>query len=197
LLSGGDLLWGGAFGVAASDWAAGVLRRAGVDVRFGADPEPREGLVVAGIGVMPGVELAATAGLAVDDGILVDARQATSAAGIYAAGDVARIRGLPRVEHWHAARESGERAGLAILGQPVAAPRAPWIFSELGAATLDAVGQPDPDAAEVEIAPGVIGFVRANTVVQVVILDGAAPVEPIRGLVERGGTVSGLAATIG
>jgi 3-phenylpropionate/trans-cinnamate dioxygenase ferredoxin reductase subunit len=196
LLSGGDLLWGGAFGVAPSDWAAGVLRRAGVDVRFGADPEPADGLVVAGIGVEPRAELAAAAGLAVDDGILVDGRQVTSAAGVLAAGDVARAHDRPRIEHWHAARESGERAGLAILGQPVPAPHAPWIFSELGAAKLDAIGWPDPDAAEVELAPGVIGFTRGDTVVQVAILDGALPVEPVRALIERGGTLSELAAAI-
>lgn len=197
LLCGGDRLWGGAFGVAASDWATEALRRTGVEVRFGADPEPVDGLVVAGIGVAPRVELAVAAGLEVDDGILVDGRQATSAAGVHAAGDAARTRDRPRVEHWHAARESGERAGLAILGRPVPAPSPPWIFTELGAAKLDAVGWPAPGAVETELAPGVIGFVREGAVVQVVILDGAAGVEPIRALVERGGSPSELATMIG
>jgi len=197
LRCGGDRLWGGAFGDAASDWASGVLRRAGVDVRFGADPEPAGGLLVAGIGVEPRVELAVAAGLEVDDGILVDERQATSAAGVHAAGDVARTRDRRRVEHWHAARESGERAGLAMLGQAVSAPRPPWIFSELGAAKLDAVGWPDVGAVEAELAPGVIGFVRDGDVIQVVVLDGAAPVELIRALVERGATSSEVAAAAG
>ena len=197
LLCGGDRLWGGAFGTAASDWATGILQRAGVDVRFSAEPHgapqpPGAELVVAGIGVEPRTELALAAGLEVDDGILVDERQATSEPGVYAAGDVARHRGRPRVEHWHAARESGERAGLAILGQAVPAPRAPWVFTELGAAKLDAVGWPDPEAVEKEVAPGVIGFMREGVLVQVVLLDGAQPVEVIRAHVERNGTPAEL-----
>ena len=196
LHSGGELLWNGAFGVAASGWAAGVLRAAGVDVRFGAAARDQERasdqLVMAGIGVDPRTELALAAGLEVDDGILVDPRQATSAPGVYGAGDVARHGGRPRVEHWHAARESGERAGLAILGQAVPAPRAPWVFTELGAAKLDAVGWPDPEAVEEEVAPGVIGFTREDVLVQVVLLDGARPVEVIRAHVERNGTPAEL-----
>lgn len=195
LLCGSSVLWGGAFGRATSAWAAGALRGAGVDVRFGAEPEAAElqdELMVAGIGVNPRVELAARAGLEVDDGILVDWTQATSAAHLFAAGDVARTRDRPRVEHWHAARESGERAGLAILGHPAPAPSAPWVFSELGGAKLDAVGWPDAEAVEVEVARGVIGFVRGAALVQVVILDGALPIEPVRAIVERAATPADL-----
>ena len=45
--------------------------------------------VVVGVGVQPRTELAAAAGLEVDNGILVDARLQTSAPGVFAAGDVA------------------------------------------------------------------------------------------------------------
>ncbi|HCD16933.1 MAG TPA: pyridine nucleotide-disulfide oxidoreductase, partial [Rhodobiaceae bacterium] len=44
-------------------------------------------LVVLGIGIVPNIELAETAGLAVDDGIVVDALGRTSHEDIYAAGD--------------------------------------------------------------------------------------------------------------
>jgi 3-phenylpropionate/trans-cinnamate dioxygenase ferredoxin reductase subunit len=198
LLCGGSLLWGGAFGAATSAWAAAALERAGVDVRFGpvAPDGPGFGatdLVVAGIGVDPRVELATAAGLEVDDGIVVDGSQATSSPGVFAAGDAARQRHLPRVEHWHAAREAGERAGLAMLGPVVPPPRAPWVFSEFADAKLDAVGWPAPDAVEIEAAPGVIGFVRDGALVQVVLLDGRLPVDPVRALIERRAHPSELA----
>ena len=193
-------LWGGAFGAAVSAWASERLQAARVEVRFGLDAAAEDltdaDLVVAGVGVEPRVELAVAAGLEVDDGILVDGRQATSMPGIYAAGDVARVRGRPRVEHWHAAREAGERAGLAMLGEPVPPAPAPWIFSEFADAKLDVIGLAEPGDREVEVAPGVIGFVRDGRLVQVVLLDGAMPVEPARVLVEREAAPAELAGLV-
>jgi 3-phenylpropionate/trans-cinnamate dioxygenase ferredoxin reductase component len=66
--------------------------------------EPAD-LVVAGVGVVPRVDLATDAGLAVDNGVVVDPHLETSASGIYAAGDVAnawhpRYGRHLRVEHW-------------------------------------------------------------------------------------------------
>ena len=94
---------------------------------------------IAGIGVVPRTELAEAAGLDVDDGILTDADHRTSHPSVWAAGDVARIEGR-RIEHWHAAREGGERAGLSMLGKPLPPPRAPWVFSEVAGELLDVVG---------------------------------------------------------
>ena len=66
--------------------------------------------------------------------------QRTSRPAIWAAGDVARTDGRPRIEHWHAAREAGERAALSMLGRPVPPPPAPWVFSEIGGTPLDLIG---------------------------------------------------------
>ncbi len=76
-------------------------------------------LLIVGAGVAPRTELAAAAGLAVQDGILVDPNLQTSVAGHFAAGDVARYRygaDLVRVEHWVHAQRQGQAAAANMLG---------------------------------------------------------------------------------
>jgi 3-phenylpropionate/trans-cinnamate dioxygenase ferredoxin reductase subunit len=125
----------------------------------------------------------------VEDGILVDEEQRTSLDGIYAAGDVARPRGAARVEHWHAARESGERAALAMLGEAVPPRRAPWVFSEFAGAKLDVVGWA-PRWDEIVPLAGAWACLLQGRVAQVLIVDSQLPVEPARALVEAGAGVS-------
>ena len=73
--------------------------------------------------------LAERAGLALDNGILVDEHLQTSAPGVYAAGDVANARhpfyGEPlRVEHWANALHQGPVAARNMLGAAEAYDRA-------------------------------------------------------------------------
>ena len=85
-------------------------------------------LVVVGVGVLPNVELAQSAGLAVaapdeGGGIIADASLRTSAPDVYVAGDVARwdhpVLGYPvRVEHWANAQDGGIAAGKSMLAEP-------------------------------------------------------------------------------
>jgi 3-phenylpropionate/trans-cinnamate dioxygenase ferredoxin reductase subunit len=92
-------------------------------------------LVVVGAGVKPRAELAARAGLAVDDGIVVDECLQTSAAGIFAAGDAASAwhpllgRHL-RVEHWANALNQGPAAAQSMLDAGVSYERVPYFFSD-------------------------------------------------------------------
>lgn len=89
-------------------------------VTAGGDVTPCE-IVVVGIGIRPNVELARAAGLAVDNGIVVDAGMRTSVADIYAAGDVINypdsvVGHRIRAEHWGHAEYSGQLAGMNMAG---------------------------------------------------------------------------------
>jgi 3-phenylpropionate/trans-cinnamate dioxygenase ferredoxin reductase subunit len=75
---------------------------------------------VAGVGIHPDVPTVTGSPIAVDNGILVDELCRTSAAGIYAAGDVASqlhpLFGRVRVEHYNNAEKHGAAAARSMLG---------------------------------------------------------------------------------
>jgi 3-phenylpropionate/trans-cinnamate dioxygenase ferredoxin reductase subunit len=91
--------------------------------------------VVVGIGVRPRTRLAARAGLAIGDGILVDEQLRTGAPGVFAAGDVAGARHpfyrqRVRVEHWANALRQGPVAARNMLGAGQAYDHLPYFFSD-------------------------------------------------------------------
>jgi NADPH-dependent 2,4-dienoyl-CoA reductase/sulfur reductase-like enzyme len=206
----GDRLWGGQLGLLLEARARTLLEDSGIVIRTGATVDRIDDRgawvgsellaadwVAAGIGVVPRDELAVAAGRAVDDGILVDAGGRTSHAAIWAAGDVARVDGR-RVEHWHAAREAGERAAASMLGRPPGPVPVPWVFSELAGIPLDVVG--DPSAADDEawlLEDRIVGSFREGRVAGLAILAGAMDVGVARRLVGDGARAGEVLAVAG
>jgi 3-phenylpropionate/trans-cinnamate dioxygenase ferredoxin reductase subunit len=92
-------------------------------------------LVVVGVGVTPRTELARSAGLEVDNGIVVNERLATREDVIFAAGDVANawhplFGHRIRVEHWANALNQGPAAARSMLGAGEPYERVPYFFSD-------------------------------------------------------------------
>jgi 3-phenylpropionate/trans-cinnamate dioxygenase ferredoxin reductase subunit len=92
-------------------------------------------LVVVGIGAAPNAQLAAAAGMEVDNGVVVDERLRSATPDVYAAGDVASsfhpLYGrYVRVEHWANALHAGPAAARSILGQDVTYDRVPYFYTD-------------------------------------------------------------------
>jgi 3-phenylpropionate/trans-cinnamate dioxygenase ferredoxin reductase subunit len=92
-------------------------------------------VVVVGVGVTPRTELAESAGLDLDNGILTDEHLATSAPGVFAAGDVANawhpiLGRRVRLEHWSSALNQGPVAAKNMLGATTAYAKIPYFFSD-------------------------------------------------------------------
>ncbi len=105
--------------------------------------------VVAGIGLRPNDELAAEAGLATADGILVDELLRAGRPDVFAAGDVARfpsavLGGTVRVEHEDNALTQGRHAGRAMAGNAEPYRHLSFFYSDLFELGYEAVGDLDP-----------------------------------------------------
>lgn len=125
-----------------AELAGGGGRVTGVRTRDGR--EFAADLVLAGIGIIPNVELAQAAGLEIDGGIVVDACGRGADPAIAAAGDCTARRlpdgGLRRLESVQNALEQGKSAAHALLGRERPFNAAPWFWSDQYDVKLQMVG---------------------------------------------------------
>ena len=134
-------------------------------------------LIVAGVGVRPRIELAQSAGLRVDRGVIVDAHLETSAPGIFAAGDISRwpdphSGGAIRVEHWVVAERQGQTAALNMIERRERFEDIPFFWSQHYDIPINYVGHAekwDELAVEGDIASKdcLVRFRRAGRILAV------------------------------
>ena len=101
--------------------------------------------VVVGIGIVPNAELAEAAGIACDDGILVDAFGRTSDPAVFAAGDATRhenplLGRRVRLESWQNAQNQGIAVARGLLGGTAPYAEVPWFWSDQFDMNIQAVG---------------------------------------------------------
>jgi 3-phenylpropionate/trans-cinnamate dioxygenase ferredoxin reductase subunit len=147
---------------------ADLHREHGVDLRFGAqlteiitsadratglrlsDGTVLEGdAVLVSVGVAPNTQLAAEAGLEVDNGVLVDASLVSSDPDILACGDVANAFSpfydkRLRVEHWATALKQPTTAARAMLGEDAVYDELPYFFSDQYDLGMEYLGYVEP-----------------------------------------------------
>ena len=161
-----DRLCGRAVTPEISNWMLNYHSKNGVDIHLNTGIESFQGkerlksavlsngekvdctVAVVGIGVIPNSELAADAGLDVDNGIVVDEQTQTSDPDIYAAGDVANhpngILGRRlRLESYENAQNQGITAGKAMLGESEPYSEIPWFWSDQFDANIQMIGIPE------------------------------------------------------
>jgi NADPH-dependent 2,4-dienoyl-CoA reductase/sulfur reductase-like enzyme len=142
------------------DFVTGYYRDKGVEVNAGGTVDsPREldaDIVVAGLGIIPNVELAEAAGLPVDNGIVVDEHgRVDGRDDVFAAGDVANFPSPVlgkrfRVEHEDHANTHGNDVGENKAGADVANDHIHLIYSDMFDLAYEAVGEVDSRLATVE-----------------------------------------------
>ena len=148
------------------EFYAEVHRENGVEFRLGVGVEAFEGdgraarvrcadgtaldgdLFIVGVGAIPIVELAEAAGLAVDNGIVVDEYGRTSDADVVAAGDVTNhpnpiLGRRVRLESWQNAQNQAIAVARALVGDGEPYAEVPWFWSSQYDLNLQMVGLPE------------------------------------------------------
>ena len=217
VLEAADRLMGRSVAPEVADWFARMHRDRGVDLRLNVSIAAIEGgrsatgvrlgdgsvvpaeVVVIGIGILPNVEIAEAAGLAVDNGIVVDDRGRTSHPDIWAAGDVANQpnafagRRL-RLESYQNAQDQAAAVARNLCGADEAYEDSLWVWSDQHDINLQMTGAPeswdsllwrgDPDGGRFTVF-----YVAGGRIVAVNTVNNGREMRPARMLMESGKVV--------
>ncbi|MCZ4618570.1 MULTISPECIES: NAD(P)/FAD-dependent oxidoreductase [Rhodococcus] len=156
----------------AADYLVGLHRAHGVDiqadVQLAAIEESEDSVIatdasgrtwsaamaLSAVGMLPNTDMAAAAGIDVDNGITIDEQHRTSAPAVFAAGDVANIFDpvagrRTRHENWNSALAQGDRAARSILGRPLQPVEVPWGWTSQYGKSLQFAGVQTQDSEHV------------------------------------------------
>jgi 3-phenylpropionate/trans-cinnamate dioxygenase ferredoxin reductase component len=156
--------------------------------------------VVVGIGVQPQTELAETAGVVVDDGVIVDQHGRTSLPWLFAAGDVASRPQVHcpaprvRIEHWNNALYQGAAVGRTMASRPSTDDSVPYFWSDQYDVKLQLFGR--PEATDEVVTRGdpasrsaTFLWLRGGRLVAAASLNRPKEVRAARSLIEKRATV--------
>lgn len=158
-------------------------------------------LALVAVGAVPRTELAEAAGLAVDDGVLVDAHLRTADPRVAAAGDIANVDHpvlgrRVRVEHWANANSQGPAAARAMLGQDATYRELPFFFTDQYDLGMEYVGHAPPGSYDSVVLRGDVSglefmafWLSAGHVVAAMHVNTWDATEPMTSLVGSGRTV--------
>lgn len=163
VLEAAPLLLGRVLTPQVAGFLATAHRAAGVDIVIGADiSEIRHGseesevrladgrgfpadAIIVGVGASLNSELAEQAGLACQDGVLVDSTCRTAAGGVYAIGDIAmhenrHLGRSLRLESWENAELQADIAAANLVGETVDCDSVPWFWTDQQGINLQLLG---------------------------------------------------------
>jgi len=154
-------------------------------------------VVIAGLGIKPNIELAKTANLKVEDGIVVNKYLQTNDPDIYAAGDVAfyhnpALNKYIRVEHEDNALRMGDIAGQNMTGKEIPFDHLSLFYSDLFDMGYEAVGELNSKLEIVEdlndsLDEGIIYYLKDRRVQGVLLWNVWEKVEDARKLIAEPG----------
>lgn len=176
------------------------LGASGVTVTLGSGQRIEADTVLVGTGARPDTALAESAGLATNDGIVVDAECRTSDPAIFAAGDVVRFPGPGgpvRLENWRHALDQGIVAGRNAAGARETYHTVPSFWSEQYDLYIQGVGWPGDGAVTITRpmnGNSALSFeVRDGRIVYALGINVQRDLAAVRRLIDRGVTVDAQA----